>query len=321
MKYIFNNPFNADDIVYIVGDFTDGIPLQIYKYTNRSININISGIIKYYYIVNGNITYCKNKLYIIAENGKIYNYFITNSHNEYDPYIFIQSIYIYDIDAYYNKSIINSELSSNYYIFELCLNAINEGNTIAMNIMAYNYQTGNKEFYNKAMIYYKMAMEKNCMFAYVQLGDLYNSKNDIINAKKYYIMAMGKYNEANKNQKIACVNAMVKLGNICIEKTKKILYYKMAAKLGNSEAMYKLGLLFEKISYIKKSAEYFNIDAMIYLGDYYNNNNDIEKMIYYYELAIKNGSKIAISRLYNYYKNKNIFIAHKYNKMLRKDKF
>ncbi len=121
-----------------------------------------------------------------------------------------------------------------------------------------------------------------------KIGICYEKNNDIINMKKYYLMAI----ENNYSF------AMCKLGRYYEQQNdfEMFKYYLMAIENNNSDAMNYLGCYCKKINNINNMMKYYlmaiennNINAMYNLGLYYEEKNEIHNMIKYYLMAIKNG--------------------------------
>jgi len=141
----------------------------------------------------------------------------------------------------------------------------------------------------------------------IKIAKFCENNNDFIKMKKYYKIAIQKYNS---------VDAMIYLGDFYTtnKNNKKIIkYYLMASKYKNSCAMYKLGLYFNKINhfdnmikYLKMAIRYYNVDAMIFMG----NISVFDKKILYYSMAIKHNSVEAMFKLGKYYDDLQIINKH-----------
>jgi len=169
--------------------------------------------------------------------------------------------------------------------------------------------------------YYQMAVEKGSVKALVNLGILYkNEKKDIAGAEKYYKMAVEKES----------VNALVWLGNLYMQEKKDIAgaekYYQMALDKGNVDAMVYLGFLYAKEKkdiagaekYYQMAVDKADVNALVYLGFLYQNEKkDIAGAEKYYQMAIDKGDVGAMVNLGFLYENekKDIAGAEKYYQM------
>jgi len=208
----------------------------------------------------------------------------------------------------------------------------------AVNYLGSMYETGKgvEQNYEKAIKYYKMAIEGCNGSAMYNLGNMYyNGKGLEQNYEesiKYYKMATEKGEE----------HAMYNLGYMYefgkgVEQNdgEAIKYYKMAIEEGHSSAMCSLGYMYdngkgveqnyeEAIKYYKMAIEKGNGKAMYNLGSMYCNGagveQDYEKAIKYYKMAIEKGEEKAMNnlgRMYDFGKGveQNCEEAIKYYKM------
>ena len=190
----------------------------------------------------------------------------------------------------------------------------------AMFGLGYLYDTALKDF-DKAILYYKMAIEKDDTEAMNNLGYLYkNELKDFDLAMTYYKMAIEKDDSS----------AMYNLGNLYRNELndydQAIHYYKMAIEKGDASSMYNLGYLYhdklndfdQAIYFYKMAIEKEHVDAMTNLGNLYNGEfQDSEQAAHYYKMAVEKGSPNAMCNLGNLYRNepKDLDHAIRYYKM------
>jgi tetratricopeptide (TPR) repeat protein len=173
-------------------------------------------------------------------------------------------------------------------LFNYCIANKNTEDTKIMCALGCLYESGRvttEANYDKAIKYYKMAVEKGSVGAMHELGHIYCE----IDAEDFE----NDYDEGIK-------------------------YLKMAIEKGCGKSMFDLGWLYQHgkgvaknidvaIKYYKMAVEKGNSDAMLILGDIYIDGKNIEKnfeeAIKYYKMAIEKGDKHAmydLGKMYQY---------------------
>lgn len=281
------NPFTYSDNVYI--KIIDEQPIKLNKYYTTDITISKKGLIIFRYIVDNQETYCKNKLFFLAENGLFYNYLISN---------------YTDTDLYINKY---TNTNINIYLFTDII--INQSLIIKDNdILYYWYNT-----YDSNNLY--IAAENGHIVAMYKYALYCRSLQDYDKMKRYYLMAI-----AN-----GCMESMCSLGYYYMQIEKDphtaSIYYKMAAKLGHSKGIALLAEYNHRITrnYNKAIKLYMlaiekdNVYAMYNLARYYHFIEQNPLALYYYKMAYKKYHKeaaIGIGLYYLYIENNEILGNH-----------
>lgn len=222
---ILLNPFNDIENVYIIGEY-----INMQKCDNgANIFFNNSINIYYYnYIINGIKTYCKNKPYIVSENGDILNYTINPIDHTYESFL-KKSIQMGDNTALCNLGNLY-RMNKKYNDALMCyIKACNVGIKYAYLELGYFYNgdyNGNNKYknINKMIYYYTAAAHMGIPFGYYLIAEYYKSINNNKKAKYYYLCA------AN----MGCVNSLSALGDYYCHKNneKSMQYYKMAKDAG-----------------------------------------------------------------------------------------
>jgi len=317
MFYDFTNPFSQNN-VYIIGDFTDGFPIKLYKHSRRRIYFSISGLLKYNYIIDGNFTYCPDKLHCIDEKGVFYNYLIVNNVDIITS-IYLQSVALMDIDIHYNNKMC--------YDFDALKHLINNGNYLAAKLPITYKPTISSQLYDLVNEFYDVIYTSKNLMGLLYLARSVKASGNIPGAQKLYsdiiILYIDGPTDCKFNEYIY-IDALVEFADISNSLASKIQYYDMAIKKGCVDAIFKRGNVststVDKIYYWNLATKYYYIPAIMSLGNHFHNVKRYDDMIYYYNMAADMGHKNAISLLKTHYGNvqKNFVLYNKYSAMMFK---
>jgi hypothetical protein len=192
-----------------------------------------------------------------------------------------------------------SNINLQIRVMNMYKNAIEKGNTAAMNRLGYNYYRGFgvKKNIDTAEKYYRMAIEKGDEYVLVGLGVVLHeqgmrlskqnkhdeSKEKINEAIMVTEEAIEKYEKKETEDKGLCAQAKSNLGTWYL--------YGMGIKKDNKKGIELL-----------KDASPVDVVANINLGMYYYNSNDVDDLnnsIIYFTNAKEKGDREAISYLQN----------------------
>jgi tetratricopeptide (TPR) repeat protein len=172
---------------------------------------------------------------------------------------------------------------------ECLLLGVSVENSEAMFQLGEYYETIETDFENMEK-YYKMAIEKDNVYAMTNIADYYKSIEKYDEMEIYYKMAIDK-------DDVAAMNNFGEYYRTIEDYDKMMYYWKMAIDKGHAGSMNNLGTYYSSIGnydqmkkYLEMAIEKGDTNGYLNMAEYYKMNENYEQMKEYYLKAAKSGN-------------------------------